>query len=235
MRADEFIRQLENDPEYQVRTVQREAHERAFRAAAEPLLRDLEAAGINTRDFGRFVNRPVPGVLEPSVFDEQAATPILVSWLPRMTDPRVKETIVRHLKNPAAKGVAVDVLVSEFRAETSTDDYRWVIGDVLSYVATREDLPTVVALAMDVRYGIGRQPLVEQFWRVKTPDVERFLKNAIADPTVARTAGTALRRIVGNDDAKRLLLEHADAKDKLVASAAQEHLKRIARARKKRM
>jgi len=238
MRADELVRQLENDPDYQARMAekeaQREARHRAFLAAASPLLRDLESAGIATADFGVFVNRVVPGVLDPSTFDAGAATPILIEWLPRMTDPRVKETIVRHLKNSAAKGVAVDVLVSEFRAPDSSDDYRWVIGDTLSYVARREDLATVADLAMDRSYGMGRQLLVEQLWRVKSQEVEEFLRNAITDPTVARAAGTALRRMVGNDEAEQLFRAHVEADDEQVSSAARDHLKRIERARKKR-
>jgi hypothetical protein len=76
--------------------------------------------------------------------------------------------------------------------------------------------------------------LVEQLWRVKTPEVEQFLKTAISDPTVTRAAGAAWRRLVGKDEAERLLLRRVDADDDQVASAGRDHLKRVDRARKKR-
>jgi hypothetical protein len=238
MRADELMRQLESDPDYQAGVMRREAalsaRRREFLAAAEPLLRDLEAAGINTEDFGRFVNRVVPGVLEPSSFDERAATPILIKWLPRMADSRVKQTIVRHLKNKAAKGVAFEVLMSEFCSAGAADDYRWVVGDALSYVASREDLPRVASLAMGHGFGTARQLLVDQLWRLKTSEVQAFLEHAISDPTIARAAGSALRRLAGNDEAEQLLRGQLDAHDERVAAAARDHLKRIERARAKR-
>jgi hypothetical protein len=70
-------------------------------AEREALLAELEAAGLDTRDFGRFVNRVVPGVIEPSTFDAERATPILLRWLPRVGDRRLKESVVGHLKTKA--------------------------------------------------------------------------------------------------------------------------------------
>jgi hypothetical protein len=64
---------------------------------AEPVKAALAAAGIDTRDFGRFANRPVPGVIEPAHFDAARAMPILLEWLPRVGNEKLRETMVRHL------------------------------------------------------------------------------------------------------------------------------------------
>ncbi len=66
----------------------------------------LKAASLDPTDFGRFVNRPSPGVIEPSSFDSVAATPVLMEWLPKVSDTALKQTIIGRLRNPAAKGVA---------------------------------------------------------------------------------------------------------------------------------
>jgi hypothetical protein len=44
---------------------------------AEPVKAALAAAGIDTTDFGRFVNRSAPGVIEPAHFDAEQAMPVL--------------------------------------------------------------------------------------------------------------------------------------------------------------
>ena len=61
--------------------------------------------------FGKFVNRPYAGVLEPARFDAAAATPILLRWLPEIQQAGVKEAIVRHLETKAARDVATDALI----------------------------------------------------------------------------------------------------------------------------
>lgn len=82
----------------------------AFREEAAPVKEALAAAGIDPTDFGRFVNRPFPGVLEPAHFDEERAVPVLLGWLPRVRSEYVKESMVRHLHTKAARGIAVEPL-----------------------------------------------------------------------------------------------------------------------------
>jgi hypothetical protein len=77
-----------------------------FRTSFEPLRRDLMAAGIDPSDFGRFVGRVVPGLIEPSGFDEDRAVPLLLKWLPRVENKDVRECIVRHL-DTRARGLSL--------------------------------------------------------------------------------------------------------------------------------
>ena len=59
----------------------------------------LEAEGIDATDFGRF------GTWEGRTprFDHKACVPVLIAWLPRVTHPQVKGTLVRHLSTSAAR------------------------------------------------------------------------------------------------------------------------------------
>ncbi len=70
----------------------------------------LAATGIDPADISRFV----PGIVEPSHFDDEAAVPVMLLWLPRISNQMVKETTVRRLRTPAAKKIAADVLLAEF-------------------------------------------------------------------------------------------------------------------------
>jgi hypothetical protein len=197
----------------------------------------LAAAGIDPTDFGQFVNRVVPGVIEPSTFDQERATPLLIDWLPRVRDARVKEAIVGHLKTRAAKGVAVALLADEFR-RAEDDLLRWQIGDTLQTVVTPEQHDVLLALAQDQRYGTSRQMLIDNLWRVKSACAKQVLTRALTDPDVALHAGSALRRLTGNDEAARRLAGLVDHDDERVARAARENLKRaekaLARQRKAR-
>ena len=221
--------ELEANPERVAQCAEqdRRLHERAraFRQAAAPLLEELERAGISTDDFGTFVNRPYPGVLEPARFDAAAATPILLRWLPEIQDARVKEAIVRHLETEAARGVATESLTEAFRV--AGEDVQWVIDDTLQAVATKEAL---IELAADRRHGHGQAQLFDIPWRVKTDRAQEILVHGLEDPDVALVAGSALRRAVGNEGARDKLARLTDHANGAVSRAARENLKRADRA-----
>ncbi len=191
----------------------------------------LRAAGIDPTDFGRFVNRPVPDVIEPSSFDSATATPVLLEWLPKITDPALKQTIIGRLRNPAAKGIATEHLIAEF-ASTTDHALRWHAGDALQYVATKEQRPALVPLARDKRYGKGRQMLFEAIGRLKSEEALRTAREALTDPEVALHAGGAFRRLVGRDEAATAFKELADHPHPAVAQAAKQNLKRLSRTSK---
>lgn len=192
----------------------------------------LRAASVDPSDFAQFVNRPYPGVIEPSHFDDAAATPVLLDWLPKVTDKALKETIIRRLRNPAGKRVATEPLIREF---TSTDDdnVRWVAGDALQYVADAQQRPSLLVLASDKRYGKGRQMLFEAIGRLTTSEAVRTARQALTDPDVALHAGSAYRRLVSEDEALAQLERLARHSNPAIATAATMNLKRLARAAKK--
>jgi hypothetical protein len=88
----------------------REERQRRFVAAAAPMLAELEAAGLDTGDFGTFTS------LRPTTFDHARATPILVEWLPRMDEPAVVEAMARSLTGQrGARGEGARQLIAAFR------------------------------------------------------------------------------------------------------------------------
>lgn len=83
--------------------------ESPFRIAAKPLLDALLGAGIDTTDFGSF------GWASFSTFDFSGAAATIVEWLPRISDPQVKEAMVRSLADqPTARGEGTRRLIAEF-------------------------------------------------------------------------------------------------------------------------
>jgi hypothetical protein len=204
----------------------RQAASSAHRRDAEPVKAALTAAGIDTRDFGRFVNRALPGVIDPAYFDKTRAMPVLLEWLPRVGNERVKETMVRHLSVRTKDGAVADALIPEFR-KPGGPSYKWVVADTLAFVCGPRHYAELTELAADKSHGHARSPLVEMQWRIKTEAADRVLLDGIADPDVSFQAMSALRRRFGNPAARphiQLLVNHANDR---VRATAQIQLRRI--------
>jgi HEAT repeat protein len=195
---------------------------------AEPVKAALTAAGIDTGDFGRFVNRPVPGVLEPPNFDAARAMPVLLEWLPRITNEKLREAVVRHLAIKTRDGLVAEALIEEYRRPGSAS-HKWVVGDTLAFVCQKRHFSAITDLAADTSYGMGRQPLVGMLWRIKTPAADEILLNALADPDTALAAMSALRRRFGNAAARKHIASLLQQPDQRVRRAASQQLRRIDR------
>jgi hypothetical protein len=107
--AGELIAQREKDPVYQSYFQEREkrrlAEVAANRKELAPLLTELAAAGF-------VVSHPQELVTE---FPNKEVVPILLKWLPKLTRPDTKESVVRALSVPWAKPIAAIPLINEFR------------------------------------------------------------------------------------------------------------------------
>lgn len=193
-----------------------------------PLEADLTAAGIDPTDLSRFVNRVVPGVIEPSNFDAAAAVPILLDWLPRVQNEHVKETIARQLKTPTAKTIATAPLIKQFRT-VQEQSVKWAIGETLHYVADRSQYDDLVDLAADPQHGQARGMLVDMLWRVKTDRADQAILAALDQPGVYRSAMSAARRRFGNETARQHIAPLVNHTDEGVRNAARDQLKRIDR------
>lgn len=186
----------------------------------------LAAAGIDTRDFGRFANRPVPGVIEPASFDAARAMPVLLEWLPRVSSERVREAMVRHLAVKTGRSQPADTLIGEYRRPGSAD-YKWVVADSLALACTRQHFAAITELAADSSQGISRQPLIGMLWRVKTPAADQVLLDALGSPDTALAAMTALRRRQGSTQARQHITPLLTHPDQRVRRAARQQLQRI--------
>jgi hypothetical protein len=160
-----------------------------------------EAGVVGWEDLGRFVNNT--DYFRPSAFDERAALPVLLDLLPTLTDRTLVSAVAGHLRRPWARPRAFPVLHLAFVSWAGRDQHTgWTVGDALATCGQVTDLPTLLDLAADRRYGWSRQMIVHALWRFKKDNrVATLLLHLIDDPDVALHAMGALRRVVGNRDA----------------------------------
>jgi hypothetical protein len=168
----------------------REQHARAPRSPERLALEaELEARGIDTTDFGIFSS------VAPTAFDADRAAPILVEWLPRMTDLVDKEVIARSLTGTrTARAPAAAAIVKEFReAPLDAETTKWAYGNALATLAGPEVADDLIELVRDQRHGIARQMLCDALKRTKDPRAPDVLIELTDDDDVAGHAILALR------------------------------------------
>ena len=194
----------------------------------EPVTDALRVAGVDPTDFSLFVNRPHPELgIHRDVFDSRTAYHVLMEWLPRVTDRGVKDTIARRLAETGKRTETAQALIQEYRV-ADDETVQWVLGDSIARVMTPADHADVVELAAGG--GLGAQMLFYALWRIKTDASREVVLQGISDPDVCNHAMYALRRLDGNEEARRRiepLLEH-ESED--VRRIAAKTLRRIDKA-----
>jgi hypothetical protein len=171
----------------------------------ERVLAALEAAGINTDDYGRFVNNTK--YFSPSEFDVRAATPVLLQILPSITDDRAATTIATYLQYPTVGSESFDLLHDAFITWAPKGrSTGWQLGIALARAAKPQHLASLLDLAQRKDFGSSRQMLVDSLWRFrKDPSVAPVLAKLCEDPDVCLHAMSAYRRTVGNMAALELI------------------------------
>jgi len=157
----------------------------------EPILSALEAAGFPSRSLAD---------LRHSGLRYRQAVPVLVDWLSRVTDSKVKGEIVRALSVPWAKPIATEALIREFRqVETAADPtgtgLRWTIGNALEVLFDDANFEAFADLARDEHYGKARQMVVLGLGKSKRPEAVEVLLELIDDPDVDGQAVKALAKL----------------------------------------
>ncbi len=171
------------------------------------------------------------------------AIPTLLRLLSQVSEPFIKEGIVRALTVKEARGVAARPLIEEFKrieAPSTTEEanqlglypllsYKWTVGNAIGFVATKEDLEEIFALLRDPRHGEARQQLIEALVRLKPQGAIPLLMELLNDPTVALQAINALGKLraVGARPLIEPFLRHEQS---WVRQAAKEALQRIDKA-----
>lgn len=192
MTAEELMRQLANDPEYQERMrladEGRVEHTRTIDEASRPVLEALEHAGFAVFAIDDLFNQRL---------EYRAAVPVLMEWLPRVTNRDVKEMIVRALSVRWARPRAAPLLIDEFR--TVDDDprgsLRWAIGNALDVVADKSVLDDLLSIARDPRYGYTRQMIVLAIGRVGDERAVDLLIELLDDDDLVGHAVRALGKL----------------------------------------
>jgi hypothetical protein len=115
-----------------------------------PLLEELRQLGYDV---------PTPEDLPKTRRRYRDAVPVLLAWLPRISDIPAKKSVVRALSVPWARPQAIEPLVREF--EQSDDELlRWVIGNALEVIADDKVLDDLERIVRDSRYGKSREMVV---------------------------------------------------------------------------
>lgn len=189
--AAELMETLRKDPAFLAREgARREAQETAvlqYQRAAGPLLEALAAAGFRLARVGEL----------PQKWREYgAAVPVLVDWLPRLTDRYVKEDVVRALSVPWARPLAAGVLIEEFERLDADDALRWAIGNALEVVADTSNVQDLLRLSLARQHGKARQMVVLALARTAaTAEVVEALVGLLTDGDVAAHAAMALGKL----------------------------------------
>ena len=194
--AAELMADLESDPEYVARMKSQQeqrlkAVEQSLRNA-KPILLDLASAGFYVDSVADLFNRKM---------NYEKAIPILLSWLTRITDPAVKEDVIRALTVPWAKPTAALPLIQEFRraADSSSAGFQWAIANALSVVADDSVFDDVVQLVRDGRNGKAREMFALALGNMKNPQAVRVLTDLLGDAKVVGHAVMALGILKAND------------------------------------
>jgi HEAT repeat protein len=146
------LEDLVSDPAYKAMQsrIERDREEavREFNEGARPLLDELAQAGFPSIELLRRRKKYLEAI------------PILLKWLPRIANYRVKESIVRALTVPWAKGAVAPTLIAEFKsADLTADSYKWTIGNALASVPSRSIAGDLIELLQDRKHGSARQML----------------------------------------------------------------------------
>jgi HEAT repeat protein len=157
----------------------------------EPILAELTSAGFKSRSLAD---------LRHSGIRYRDAVPVLLDWLPKITDRKVKTEIVRALSVPWAKPAATRPLIEQFRQVDAAVDptgtgLRWTIGNALEVLFDDASFDELVELAEDRHYGKARQMVVLGLGKSKRPEAVDVLLRLVDDADVDGHAVKALGKL----------------------------------------
>jgi hypothetical protein len=154
MTAAELMAKLDADPDFQKRRAEKQRrravkHER-LRNAAQPILDELQSMGIVVASIGEMTQHFAP--LPPQIVQ------VLLDWLPRVGEDRLKESIIRALgaaKEPFDGRPLVDVFLND-----KSGTLRWPIANTMAYARPFGVTDWIVEAVKNRRFGSARQMLM---------------------------------------------------------------------------
>jgi hypothetical protein len=163
---------------------ERQRRDEEWRAAEQPLVMDLRAAGVDVESAWDLVNtaEPYPDAL-----------PILVEHLPRPYPDRVREGIARALAVRDAR-FAWDTLRDLYDAEQAGTDAKHGLAVALSAAADDTVIDDVITLAREDRHGDSRILLLNALERSNAPHAAATLEELASDPTFEQELARRRRR-----------------------------------------
>jgi hypothetical protein len=190
--AVELISELRSDSGHLANAKRQEQlskeHAKDYRRAAAPILDDLETAGYVVTTIGELRH----------LRSYRPAIPVLLRWLPMISDRHVKEDIVRTLSVPWARssGTAA-VLVDEFKRalDPTGSGLRWAIANGIEVVGDDSIFGEVADLCLDSTYGKAREMLVLALAKMDPSRAAPVLFELLKDEEVVGHAVIALGRL----------------------------------------
>jgi HEAT repeat protein len=188
--AAELMAELTKNPEHVTR--QRELAEQTcrnveeYRAAAAPVLTELAEAGFAVEDVSALYQKRI---------NYESAVPILMKWLPLISHPRVKESIVRALSVPFAQQAA-PLLIKEFRCvATEQGALKWAMGNALDVVANDTVIDEMIEIATNTSHGKAREMVVCGLGNMRDRRVVPILVGLLDDEAVFINAMMGLAKL----------------------------------------
>jgi HEAT repeat protein len=169
----------------------------------------------------------------------EAAVPVLLRWLPRVSYLMLVEDIVRTLSVPFARKQALPVFLKLFRqppevqdprrpatSEPAIEHIRWVIGNGLGIFAGPSVADELIDLALDRGFGKARTRIVGELPKTKDSRVPEVLLSLLDDPTVRAFSIEALGKM-RHTAARATIASFLDHPDKNARDQAKKAIKRI--------
>jgi len=199
--AAELMKALRNNPDYQARIASKNRDRMRATADAQLssalVLDDLRKIGIDVASLDE---------LRTGGRIYAAAIPLLVSWLGKVDDDRVKEALVRTLSVPWASEEAEGPLIDLYLSLDTNKSHslKWAIGNALSVISTGKYLDQLLEIVLDKRHGTTRQMIILGLANVFDDRSEGVLIDLLTDPEVAGHAIMALGKCGREKAAARL-------------------------------
>lgn len=129
----------------------------------------------------------------------ESAVPILVSWLPRVVDYSLKDSIMRDLAVPFAKQALKPLIDAFVNMDTSQDPTGWrlwwVAGNAIEVIWDDQYFDELREICLNRDYGRGREMVIRGMAKSKHPEAGPTLIKLLDDPAVPVPAIIALRRV----------------------------------------
>lgn len=188
--ADEFMKELEADPEWRVAQAERERRtaeqEARYAEAEKPVVAALAEIGVQVESVWDLVNRKDDHYAD--------AVPVLVAHLQDGSYPdRVREGIARSLSFRKAAPAWSDI-VELYRSTTDSFDLQEGLAVAMAGTVTDETVDELVAEAQREEHGESRLLLLLGLKRLGTPAAREALEGLRDDPELGDNAAKHLAR-----------------------------------------
>lgn len=166
-----------------------DGEQQLLRMEQRPLLEELKSVGVDVESVWKLVNRPN---------DYNQALPILIKHLRIKYSDTTTSGLVRAISISAAKKYEpAALLIDLFKSyqDQTTTGVKWVIGNALTILATKKDLPLLIEIVSDSAHGLSRRQLIKTIYRLgkNRPEVILLLEHLEIEPDIV---GQEARRVL---------------------------------------